>query len=102
MFGSLTWTAARAASLIAFSGLDLTTLTGGPPGQISPTFEDLPDSGEITGLIYGEYATVLTERAIFRATYTGPPLIWQFDKVVSERGCNFKNSVCNAGNLVFS
>jgi hypothetical protein len=64
-------------------------------------FQDLPDSGEITGLVGGEYATILTERAIFRATYTGPPLIWQFDKVVSERGCNFKNSVCNAGNLVF-
>jgi len=70
-------------------------------GTDQSDFQDLPDSGEITGLVGGEYATVLTERAIFRATYTGPPLIWQFDKVVSERGCNFKNSVCNAGNLVF-
>ena len=70
-------------------------------GTDQSDFQDLPDSGEITGLVGGEYATILTERAIFRATYTGPPLIWQFDKVVSERGCNFKNSVCNAGNLVF-
>jgi hypothetical protein len=64
-------------------------------------FQNLPDSGAITGLVGGEYATVLTERAIFRATYTGPPLIWQFDKVVSERGCAFKESVCNVGGLVF-
>ena len=61
----------------------------------------MPDSGAITGLVGGEYCTVLTERAIFRATYTGPPLIWQFDKVVSSRGCAFKESVCNVGSTVF-
>ena len=64
-------------------------------------FQNLPDSGAITGLVGGEYATILTERAIFRATYTGPPLIWQFDKVVAERGCAFKESVCNVGSVVF-
>mgnify|MGYP003109207652 FL=1 len=64
-------------------------------------FQNLPDSGAITGLVGGEYCTILTERAIFRATYTGPPLIWQFDKVVSERGCAFKESVCNVGSTVF-
>jgi len=64
-------------------------------------FQNLPDSGAITGLVGGEYCTILTERAIFRATYTGPPLIWQFDKMVSERGCAFKESVCNVGPLVF-
>ena len=64
-------------------------------------FQNLPDSGAITGLVGGEYATILTERSIFRATYTGPPLIWQFDKVVAERGCAFKESVCNVGSVVF-
>lgn len=77
---------------------DITSWTAGTDQS---DFQDLPDSGAITGLVGGEYCTVLTERAIFRATYSGPPLIWQFDKVVSERGCNFKNSVCNAGNLIF-
>lgn len=76
-------------------------ITSWTPGIDQSDFQDLPDSGAITGLVGGEYATVLTERAIYRATFTGPPLIWQFDKVVAERGCNFKNSVCNAGNLVF-
>jgi len=71
------------------------------PGVDQADFQDLPDSGAITGLVGGEYATVLCEKAIYRATYTGPPLIWQFDKVVAERGCAFKNSVCNSGNLVF-
>lgn len=76
-------------------------ITSWTPGTDQSDYQDLPDSGAITGLVGGEYATILTERAIYRATYTGPPLIWQFDKVVAERGCNFKNSVCNSGNLVF-
>lgn len=70
-------------------------------GTNQSDFQDLPDSGAITGLVGGEYATVLTEKAIFRATYTGPPLIWQFDKVVADRGCAFKESVCNVGQTVF-
>jgi len=76
-------------------------ITSWTPGTDQSDFQDLPDSGAITGLVGGEYCTILTERAIFRATYSGLPLVWQFDKVVSERGCQFKNSVCNAGNLVF-
>ena len=76
-------------------------VTSWTPGTDQSDFQDLPDSGAITGLVGGEYCTILTERAIFRATYSGLPLVWQFDKVVSERGCQFKNSVCNAGNLVF-
>ena len=64
-------------------------------------FQDLPDAGNITGLVGGEYCTILTERAIFRATYSGLPLVWQFDKVEAQKGCAFKHSVCNIGNLVF-
>lgn len=76
-------------------------ITSWTPGVDQADFQDLPDSGAITGLVGGEYCTILTERAVYRATYTGPPLIWQFDKVVSERGCAFSGSVCNSGNLVF-
>lgn len=41
------------------------------------------------------------EKAIVRATYSGLPLVFQFDKVVQNRGCNFPNSVCNSGSLTF-
>lgn len=64
-------------------------------------FQDLPDSGAITGLVGGEYATILCERGIFRATYTGLPLVFQFDKVESVRGCRLAGSVCNYGHMVF-
>lgn len=70
-------------------------------GTDQSDFQDLPDSGAITGLVGGEYATILCERAIYRATYVGLPLVWQFDKIDSQRGCAYPNSVCNAGSRVF-
>jgi len=76
-------------------------ITSWTPGVDQSDFQDLPDSGAITGLVGGEYATILCERAIFRATFTGPPLIWQFDKVESQRGCSLPGSVCNYGSMVF-
>tara|TARA_Y100001937_G_C7136366_1_gene340206 strand:+ start:1932 stop:3395 length:1464 start_codon:yes stop_codon:yes gene_type:complete len=70
-------------------------------GTDQSDFQDLPDSGAVMGLVGGEYCTILTERAIFRATYTGLPLVFQFDKVESQRGCSIKGSVCNVGSNVF-
>lgn len=70
-------------------------------GTDQSDFQDLPDSGAITGLVGGEYCTILCERAIYRATYAGLPLVWQFDKIDSQRGCAFSGSVCNAGSNVF-
>lgn len=70
-------------------------------GTEQSDFQEIPDAGAITGLVGGEYATVLMDKAIIRATYTGPPLIWQFDKVETSRGCQTPGSVCNIGHLVF-
>lgn len=70
-------------------------------GTDQSDFQDLPDSGAVMGLVGGEYCTILTERAIFRATYSGLPLVFQFDKVESQRGCSVKGSVCNVGSNVF-
>ncbi len=77
---------------------DITSWTSGVDQS---DFQDIPDAGAITGLVGGEYCTILMERAIVRATYTGPPLIWQFDKVETARGCQVSGSVCNTGHMVF-
>ena len=63
--------------------------------------QDIADAGEVTGLVGGEYATILLERAIVRATYVGTPLIFQFDKVETTRGCSHAGSVANVGHQVF-
>lgn len=70
-------------------------------GTDQSDFQDLIDSGAITGMVGGEYCTILCERAIFRATYSGLPLVFQFDKVESNTGCRLAGSVCNYGSFVF-
>lgn len=64
-------------------------------------FQDIADMGDITGLVGGEYATILLEKGIVRASYIGSPLIFQFDKVETVRGCKVPGSVCNVGHSVF-
>ena len=84
---------------VQWSGFnDITSWTAGTEQS---DFQDIPDAGNITGMVGGEYCTILMERAIVRATYSGPPLIWQFDKVETARGCQVPGSVCNIGHTVF-
>lgn len=64
-------------------------------------YQDIADMGDVTGLVGGEYATILLEKGIVRASYIGSPLIFQFDKVETVRGCKVPGSVCNVGHSVF-
>jgi hypothetical protein len=64
-------------------------------------FQDIADMGDVTGLVGGEYATILLEKGIVRASYIGSPLIFQFDKLETIRGCKVPGSVCNVGHNVF-
>lgn len=64
-------------------------------------FQDIQDMGDVTGLVGGEYATILMEKGIVRGSYVGAPLIFQFDKVETVRGCKVSGSVCNVGHSVF-
>lgn len=64
-------------------------------------YQDIQDMGDVTGLVGGEYATILMEKGIVRGSYIGAPLIFQFDKVETVRGCKVAGSVCNVGHSVF-
>lgn len=70
-------------------------------GTDQSDFQDIPDAGAILGIVGGEFCTILMERAIVRATYVGLPLVFQFDKVETARGCSVSGSVCNVGHNVF-
>ena len=58
---------------VRWSGInDATSFT---TGTDQSDFQDIVDVGDITGLVGGEYAVILTEKAILRASYVGTPLI---------------------------
>lgn len=72
-----------------------------PSADTQADFQDIADMGAVTGLVGGEYATILMEKGIVRAQYVGSPLIFEFDKVQLNRGCKISGSVVSLGQNVF-
>lgn len=55
--------------------------------------QDLPDGGNVTGLVGGEVGVVLQESAVRRMSYEGPSTVFRFDKIANDIGCSVPNSV---------
>ena len=83
-----------------WSGLnDQTSWT---PGTNLSDYQDVVDVGSLNGLTGGEFAIALFEKAIVRGSFVGNPLIYQFDKLTTSRGCSVPGSVASVGSsLVF-
>lgn len=64
--------------------------------------QSLPgDGGHVQRVIGGEYGTVFQERAIYRMTFVGSPLVFQFDKVHTNIGAYCPHSVVAYRNQIF-
>lgn len=61
------------------------------------------ERGEILRIIGLDYAAIFQERAIRRAIYVGPPIIWDFgqDYVEKRRGCISRNAAVEFGRNIF-
>jgi hypothetical protein len=59
--------------------------------------------GYIQAIVGGEYGVIFQERAISRAIYVGPPLIWDFgqDPVETRRGCLGPYAAARWGKHIF-
>lgn len=59
--------------------------------------------GKIQTIVGGEYAAIFQERAIRRAVYVGPPVIWDFgqDAVEQARGCVSAFGAIKFGRVIF-
>lgn len=86
---------------VRWSGLeDATTWVESATTQSD--FQDLVgDGGVITGIVGGEYGIIFQESSIWRMTYVGAPLIFQFDEIEKNRGCNVPGSIANVGKRIF-
>lgn len=61
----------------------------------------IPDGGDITGLAGGEYGLVFLERAIYRMSYAGSPLFFQFDAISRSLGCISNGSIAQYSGLTY-
>jgi hypothetical protein len=78
---------------------DETNWTSGTTSQAD--FQDIPDGGAIQGITGGEFGLILLERAIYRMSYIGSPLFFQFDAISRTLGCYEPNSIVQQGGRTF-
>lgn len=63
--------------------------------------QDLPEGGQVMGMVGGEYGTVWVERSIYRMTYVGSPVVFQIDRIAENIGCCAENSIAAHGKIAF-
>lgn len=87
--------------MVRWSAINNATSWTANPATLAD-FQELPgDHGHVQKVIGGEYATIFQERAIYRATFVGSPLVFQFDKVQTNLGAYAPQSVVSYRNTVF-
>jgi hypothetical protein len=64
-------------------------------------FQEIPDGGAIVGVTGGEFGLILMDRSIYRMTYVGSPLVFQFDNISRNLGCYEANSVIQYQGMTF-
>jgi hypothetical protein len=64
-------------------------------------YQDLPDGGDITGIVGGEFGIVFLEKAIVRMSYIGSPLFFQFDTISRNIGCIEGGSIAQYGGIAY-
>ena len=64
-------------------------------------FQEIPDGGTVVGITGGEFGLILMDRSIYRMTYVGSPLVFQFDNITRNLGCYEANSVIQYQGVTF-
>lgn len=56
-------------------------------------YQEIPDGGSVVGITGGEFGLIFLDRSIYRMSYVGSPLIFQFDNISRNLGCYESNSI---------
>lgn len=64
-------------------------------------YQEIPDGGSIVGVTGGEFGLILMDRSIYRMTYVGSPLVFQFDNISRNLGCYEANSIIQYQGMTF-
>lgn len=75
--------------------------TWGSVAATQADLQDLPDGGNGTGFVGGEYGVIFQETAIRRMTYEGSPIVFRIDKIANDIGCSVPNAVAGYIDMAF-
>lgn len=76
-------------------------VTSWTPGTNQSDYQEFPDGGFVQGVSGGEFGIIFQERAIRRMIYTGPPNIFEFQRISDNKGCLMRYSICKSGSMTF-
>src|SRR5260370_26891134 len=85
---------------VQWSGINNCEVWGSIPAN-QADFEDMPDGGNVTGLVGGEHGLIFQEAAVGRMTYEGAPIVFRIDKIANDIGCSVPGSVAGLLGLAF-
>ena len=63
--------------------------------------QELPDGGNVTGLVGGEVGLIFQETSIRRMTYEGAPIVFRIDKIANDIGASVPGSVAGLLDMAF-
>ena len=72
-----------------------------PSATTQSDFQDIANSGWVQKIIGGEYGLVFGEYGVWRMTYVGGAVIFQFDQIEKRRGLYAPQSAIGHGNFTF-
>lgn len=101
VMGNVSATAGFAPQQVRWCGINNATTWTADAATLADSQELPGDGGWIQRIIGGEYGTVFQERAIWRMTFVGSPLIFQFDKIHSSIGLFATQAAVQYRNFVF-
>ena len=84
---------------VHWSGINNTTQW--TAGSNQSDFQDFPDGGNVQGVAGGEFGIVFQDRAIRRMIYSGPPNIFEFQRISDNKGVVMRYSICRTGGSTF-
>ena len=70
-------------------------------GASQSDFQFMAEGGNITGLSGGEFGLVFLEKAIYRMSYIGSPLFFQFDAISRNLGCIEGGSIAQLSGITY-
>jgi len=76
------------------------SVAGGSPTSQSD-YQFMSEGGNITGLSGGEFGLVFLEKAIYRMSYIGSPLFFQFDAISRNLGCMEGGSIAQLSGITY-
>ncbi|HEX7766511.1 MAG TPA: hypothetical protein VF443_07335, partial [Nitrospira sp.] len=101
VMGNISASTTYSPQAVRWCGINNSTTWTADAATLADQQDLVGDGGWVQKIVGGEYGTVFQERAIFRMTFAGSPLVFQFDCIHNNIGAFAPQSVISYRNFIF-